>query len=124
MLTRVDPVADQAAIAGQAGTSAMGGSLLAVLPEFLEALALATPLVIPSVASSVVKTRGLVLHMTWRRPPPGRRASTVPSCSLRKHRSCLHLLGTDSLAGRKIFHSATGSCSSLPGPDSHFVDAR
>jgi hypothetical protein len=42
MLTRVDPVADQAAIAGQAGTAAMGASLLAVLPEVLEARALTT----------------------------------------------------------------------------------
>jgi hypothetical protein len=32
MLTRVDPVADQAAMAAQAGTAVVGGSLLAVLP--------------------------------------------------------------------------------------------
>jgi hypothetical protein len=118
MLTRVDPVADQAAMAGQVGTAAMGDFLLAVLLEVLEARALATLLVIPSVASSAVKARGLVPRMTWRHPSPERRASTRPLRNVRERRSSLHLHGADSLVGPKIFHSATGFCSSLPGPDS------
>src|ERR1700722_103922 len=124
MLTRVDQVADQAAIAGQAGTAAVGGSLLAVLPELLQARALATPLVIPSVASSAAKARRLVPRITWRHPSPERRASTRPSCSLRGRRSSLHLHDAEFLAGPRIFRSATGSCSSLPGPDSAWADAR
>jgi hypothetical protein len=124
MLTRVDRVADQAAIAGQADTAAVGGSLLAVLPELLQARALATPLVIPSVASSAAKAKRLVPRMTWRHPSPERRAFTGPSCCLRERRSFLHLHGADSLAGPRIFHSATGSCSSLPWPDSVLADVR
>ena len=124
MLTRVDPVADQAAIAGQAGTAAVGGSLLAVLPELLQARALATPLVIPSVASSATKARRLVPHMTSRHPLLERRASTGLFCSLRERRSSLHLHGADSLTGPRIFHSATDSCSSLPRLDSVLTDAR
>src|ERR1700693_2432196 len=124
MLTRVDRVADQAAIAGQAGTAAVGWCLVGGLSGLLQVRALATPLVIPSVASSAAKARRLAPRMTWRPPSPKRRPSAGPSCSLRERRSSLHLHGADSLAGPRIFHSATGSCSSLPRPDSDLADAR
>ena len=63
--------------------------------------------------------------MTWRRPSPAQRSCTGKSCNFRDRRSSLHLHGTDSLTGPSmIFPSATGSCSSLPGPDSDLADAR
>ena len=59
------------------------------------------------------------------RPSRAQRSCTGKSCNFRDRRSSLHLHGTDSLTGPSmIFASATGSCSSLPGPDSDLADAR
>ena len=60
----------QAGTVGRAGTVATGVSLLAVLPELLQAGALATPFVNPLVTSSAAKARHLVPRMTWRHPSP------------------------------------------------------
>ena len=85
----------------------------------------ATHLAIRSVTSSATTAKRLVPRMTQGRPSPARRCCTGKSCSSRDRRSSLHLHASESITGPSmIFRSATGSCSSLPGPDSDWADAR